>query len=151
MGTLEAQFKNQLWFCFCFFEIIGSLQKSYKNKKLSYIFHPDSPFVEICHVLLCRLPPYTHTHYYFLNHLRATCMYIFIYIFAPPLEQFADMMRQCVYPKDVVIHLHNCSTIINIGNLTSIRYYYLMYRPYSNFTNGPNNVWYTVPPPPPTC
>lgn len=153
MGTLEAQFKNQLRFCFCFFEIIGSLQKSYKKRTKS----SHTSFIQIHHLLksvtfYSVVSPHTHipitTSWIIWEQLAYTYSYIHLLL---PVEQSADTMRPCVYPKDVVVTYIIAVQLSTSGNLTSIRYYNLMYRHYSNFTNGPNDVWYTVPPPPPPC
>lgn len=41
--------------------------------------------------------------------------------------------------------LHNHSTVIKLESLTLIDYCYLIYNPYSNFLNCPNNVLYIFP------
>lgn len=68
----------------------------------------------------------------FLKHLRISCRP------NTPLS----LSAQCVFPKSKGILFQYHSTMNKIRKLSLIRYYYVIYRPCTQFTNCPSNVLY---------
>ena len=118
------------------------------------MFHVDSPIFNIVthlpnHLLSLSLSlflslytyvhTYIHTYTYvciiFLqNYSCAVCTHHSLYP-----EHFSGSV--CI-SEEQGFHLHNHSKIIKFRKLTSIQYYALTSRPFSNFISCPNNVLY---------